>query len=243
MEGSLALAIQLSLYQDLVTVGEDAEDHEMLVDFLIPILKTYPSEMGISATSAAIQIHGGYGFCGDFPVEQYYRDIRIDPIHEGTTGIQAQDLLGRKVNMKKGKAYELYLGEVRKTVAEATAYPELEKQISALESSVRLMKELTEELLTKKVQVTNEAFLADSVLYLEFMSYIAIAWQWLKMMTASVRGLADQPSDSDKAFYKGKIYAGRYFYDYELIKIHSLAIRLRSDDKVTVEASREYFED
>ncbi|HWQ76594.1 MAG TPA: acyl-CoA dehydrogenase [Syntrophomonas sp.] len=243
MEGSMALAIQLSMYQDLVTVDENAEEHEMLTDFIIPMLKTYPSEMGILATSAAIQIHGGYGFCGDFPVEQYYRDIRIDPIHEGTTGIQGQDILGRKISMKNGKAFQLYINEVEKTIAEAKNYPELEKQIKALESAVQLMKDLTALLLAKKAQITNEAFLADAVLYLDFMSQIAIAWQWLKLMTAAAKALKGQASDQDKAFYQGKIYTGRYFYDYELTKIHSLAIRLSSDDKVTVEMASEYFED
>ncbi|MBP1761843.1 MAG: acyl-CoA dehydrogenase [Firmicutes bacterium] len=243
MEGSLALATQISLYQDLVTVEENAEENEMLADFLIPVLKTYPSEMGILATSAAIQIHGGYGFCGDFPVEQYYRDIRIDPIHEGTTGIQGQDILGRKVSLKKGKAFELYVNEVEKTIAQAKAYPELGKQTDSLQVAVQLMKDLTAELIAKKARITNEAFLADAVLYLEFMSQIAIAWQWLKLMIASVRALKSEPSDQDKAFYQGKIFTGRYFFDYELIKIHSLAIRLRSDDKVTVEMTREYFAD
>ena len=243
MEGSLALAMQISLYQDLVTVEENAEENEMLVDFLIPILKTYPSEMGILATSAAIQIHGGYGFCGDFPVEQYYRDIRIDPIHEGTTGIQGQDILGRKVGMKKGKAFELYVNEVEKTITQAKGYPELGKQTASLEIAVQLMKDLTAELLAKRAQITNEAFLADAVLYLEFMSQVAVAWQWLKLMTASVKALKSEPSDQDKAFYQGKIYTGRYFFDYELIKIYSLAMRLRSDDKVTVEITREYFAD
>ncbi|NLW92529.1 MAG: acyl-CoA dehydrogenase [Syntrophomonadaceae bacterium] len=243
MEGALALGIQLSVYQDLITVGENVEENEMLVDFLIPILKTYPSEMGILATSAAIQIHGGYGFCGDFPVEQYYRDIRIDPIHEGTTGIQGQDILGRKVSMKQGKAFELYIQEIEKTMIEAKTFAELEKQVSSLESAIGLMKDVTAELLAKKSKISNEAFLADAVLYLEFMSQIAIAWQWLKLMTVSIKSLKEPATDRDQAFYQGKIFAGRYFFDYELIKIHSLAIRLLSDDKVTVEITREYFED
>lgn len=243
LEGSLALATQLSLYQDLVTAGDNAEEHEMLIDFLIPILKTYPSEMGILATSAAIQIHGGYGFCGDFPVEQYYRDIRIDPIHEGTTGIQGVDILGRKVSMKNGRAFQLYIAEVEKTIATAKAYPEFEQQVSALESAVQMMKDLTSELLARKSQISNEAFLADAVLYLDFMSQIAIAWQWLKLMTVSAKVLKAQPAEKDKAFYQGKIFTGRYFFDYELIKIHSLALRLRSEGKVTVEITREHFVD
>lgn len=243
MEGSLSLATQVSLYQDLVTVGENRAENELLVDFLIPILKTYPSEMGVLATSAAIQILGGYGFCGDFPVEQYYRDIRIDPIHEGTTLVHGQDILNRKVSMKQGKAFELFVNEVEKTIAAAKDSPELANQLSALENAVQLMKDITADLLARKERLSREEFLADSVLYLEFMGLIAIAWQWIKMMHAAIVALNNQVSDQDKYFYQGKIYTGRYFFDYELIKIDSLATRLSSDDKVTVEISKEYFED
>lgn len=240
MEGSLSLALQVSMYQDYENVGIDKAENGMLVDFLIPILKTYPSEMGILATSAAVQILGGYGYCGDFPVEQYYRDIRIDPIHEGTTGIQGQDILGRKVSMNKGQALQLYIAEIEKTIAAAGEYDELKPYIKALEEAVQLMKDLTAELLTKKSSVSKDAFLADSVLYLDFMSQIAIAWQWLKQMTAAQAGLQ---KGTDDAFYQGKIHTGRYFYDYELTKIQSLALRLHSDDKVTVAMMKEYFED
>lgn len=241
MEGSLSLATQVSLYQDLISVEENADENQMLVDFLIPILKTYPSEMGVLATSAAIQIHGGYGYCGDFPVEQYYRDIRIDPIHEGTTAIQGQDILGRKITMNKGKAYDLYIDEIKKTIIASKAYPELEKQTVALENAIKLMQELTSELLAKKEEISREEFLADSVLYLDFMSQIAIAWQWMKIMITAVNALKSDLEEQETAFYQGKIYTGRYFFDYELTKIESLAIRLLSNDKVTVEIKRNHF--
>ena len=241
MEGALSLALQVSLYQDYENVNIDPEEYGMLVDFLIPILKSYPSEMGVLATSAAIQILGGYGYCGDFPVEQYFRDIRIDPIHEGTTGIQGQDILGRKVSMNGGKAFALYLGEVEKTIAQAMVHPELARFIKALQEALQLMKDLTAELLVKKTSISKEAFLADSVLYLDFMGQIAIAWQWLKQMTAAQIALKN--GTVDPAFYQGKIFTGRYFFEYELTKIESLATRLRSDDRVTVEISAAYFND
>ena len=243
LEASLSLAMEVSYYQDMELVADDHEDYTLLIDFLIPILKTYPAEMGILSTSAAIQILGGYGYCGDFPVEQYYRDIRIDPIHEGTTCIQGQDLLGRKISMKDGKAYALYQAKLNETVKEAGQYPELAVFVTELNKAIALMKDLTTELSTKKNSISREAFLADCVLYLEFMGQITMAWQWLKQMVAAVKGLAGNPMDSDKLFYKGKLYTGQYFYDYELIKIHSLAARLRADSRVTVDMSKEYFED
>jgi len=241
LEGSLALAVQTSLYQDLELVGENKEENALLADFLTPILKTYPSEMGILACSAAIQIHGGYGYCGDFPVEQYYRDIRIDPIHEGTTYIHGQDILARKVSMQNGKAFKLFQAEIDKVVVEAKKFAELDKNVKQLEAALLLMNELTDELYAKKANISKEAFQADAVLYLELMGNITIAWQWLKQMVVAQAKL--NSGSTDKAFYEGKIITGRYFFEYELVKIHSLAIRLRSDEKVTIEMTDENFED
>lgn len=105
VEGSLSLLFQCGIYEDLehVTEGEERENYNLLLELLTPVAKTYPSEMGILSCSAGLQILGGYGFCEEFPLEQLYRDVRIHPIHEGTTGIQGMDLLGRKMTMKKAR--------------------------------------------------------------------------------------------------------------------------------------------
>jgi butyryl-CoA dehydrogenase len=106
-----------------------------------------------------------------------------------------------------------------------------------------LMKDLTEALSKKKNAISKEAFLADSVLYLELVSIITIAWQWLKQMNVAVDALKSSTLEHDKRFYQGKIYTGQYFFDYELVKIYSLDQRLRSDDRVTVDITKEFFED
>ncbi len=126
VEGSLALIFQCAQYVDLarVTEGEEKERYELLLDLLTPVAKSYPSEMGILSVSQGLQCLGGYGYCDEFPLEQYYRDVRIHPIHEGTTGIQGMDLLGRKVVMKNGKALFLYLAELEKAIAAGRAIPD-----------------------------------------------------------------------------------------------------------------------
>jgi alkylation response protein AidB-like acyl-CoA dehydrogenase len=128
VEGSLSLLLQCSKYADLQKVSSDDEKEKftLLLDLLTPVAKTYPSEMGILSISQGLQCFGGSGYCDDYPVEQYYRDARINPIHEGTTGIHGIDLLGRKVLMKNGKASELYLAEVRAAVEEAGRFSKLE---------------------------------------------------------------------------------------------------------------------
>ena len=142
-EGSLSIILQCAMYTDLAKT-EDAEKkarYELLLDLLTPVAKSYPSETGIISVSQGLQILGGYGYCQEFPMEQYYRDIRIHPIHEGTTGIQALDLLGRKVVMKDGQALRLYFEEVHATIQSATPYEELRPYAERLtEALERLQK-------------------------------------------------------------------------------------------------------
>jgi len=124
VERSLSLLLQCCKFADLekVTTGDEKEIIGLLMDILTPIAKSYPSEMGILSVSNGLQCFGGYGYCDVFPLEQYYRDIRIHPIHEGTTGIQGIDLLGRKVIMHNGKAFTLFIEEVKKTIDNTRNY-------------------------------------------------------------------------------------------------------------------------
>lgn len=246
-EGGLSLAIQVSKYLDLakVTTNEaDKEKYTMLVDLLVPVVKTYPSEAGILAASAAIQCLGGYGYCQDFPVEQYYRDIRIDPIHEGTTGMQGQDILSRKITMGKGKAMEYF-------VAELTAAIEITQDIIELQPLAKQLAEVLQELLNVTQYLLSlsalgkvEEFLADGVLYLEMFSLVTVAWQWLLQAITARQALQNKQTmlESDAIFYQGKIFTCRYYFSYELNKIYGLAKRLSSSEAITVEMDSKYLQ-
>lgn len=242
VEGSLSLLMQCSLYHDMekVTQGEESENYNLLLELLTPVGKSYPSEMGILSCSQGLQILGGYGYCDEFPLEQYYRDVRIHPIHEGTTGIQAMDLLGRKMTMKQGKAGQLYLKEARKTIQEAGG--ELKPYADALSSALSQLEHVTMHLLGIAAKGNPERFLADATLYLEFFSIIAIAWQWLLQAVSARKALAKGDLlPSDVNFYQGKLYTCRYFFGYELPKIKGLAERLTNDDGLTLEIKNDYF--
>ena len=244
VEGSQSILVQCAYYHDMekVTEGEEHENYGLLLDLLTPIAKTYPSEMSNLTTSAAIQIHGGYGFCEEFPVEQFYRDTRIHTIHEGTTGIQGIDLLGRKVKMKNGKAYNLFLGEVDKTIKIAEAIPALAGQTAELKKAIENLKVVTKHLLDISAKGDNALFLADGTLYLECFSIIAIAWQWLLQATIADKALKGDVSADDKVFYTSKLYTMKYFFGYELPKIEGLIKRLMNGDGLTVEMPPELFD-
>ena len=245
VEGSLALIFQCARYVDLtlVTEGEEKERYELLLDLLTPVAKSYPSEMGILSVSQGLQCLGGYGYCDEFPLEQYYRDVRIHPIHEGTTGIQGMDLLGRKAVMKNGKALFLYLAELEKALAAGRAIPECAPAAEALAAAVETLKEVTTSLTGIAMKGEIELFLADATLYLELFGTVAIAWQWLLQAVTAAKALAANPAEEDIAFYRGKIHTCRYFFAYELPKISGLAARLKeSGDGITVAMKPEWFE-
>lgn len=246
VEGSLSLLMQCSFYHDMekVSEGEQKEDYNLLLELLTPVAKTYPSEMGILSCSQGLQILGGYGYCDEFPLEQYYRDVRIHPIHEGTTGIQGLDLLGRKMTMKKGKAGMLYLAEVRKAIQAAQADERMKPCAGELEKALSKLEGVTAHLIGIAMKGDPELFLADATLYLELFGIIAIAWQWLLQACAADKALTGgNLSEGDVNFYTGKIYACRYFYGYELPKIEGPAKRLTNGDGLTVEMKNEYFEE
>jgi len=244
-EGSLGLLVQCAKYADLASVltGEEKEKNELLLDLLTPVAKSYPAEMGLLSISAGLQCLGGSGYCDDYPLEQYYRDARIHPIHEGTTGIHGLDLLGRKVMMSGGKAYKLYLEEVQGNIREAEKFKELESYAQKLKQSLEILQKVTAHLMEVGKKETPELFLADATLYLEFFGIASVAWQWLVQAIAIVETLRNNPDGVEANFYNGKFFAFRYFFEYELPKIESLAKRLMNSDGLTVEIKPDYFSD
>jgi len=245
VEGALSLVIYTGKLVDLVSVteGKEREQYEMLLDILTPIVKTYPSEMGIISTSQAIQCMGGYGYTDDFTTEQYMRDVRIHPIHEGTTGIQGMDLLGRKITMKGGAAVKSYISEIQKTVNEAREYPELSGYAESLTGAVELWQKVIGELIQFALKGESDRFLADASIFLEFSGIICIAWQWLIQGIEIRKQLQNKNSGYSPEFLEGKMCTLKYFYLYELPGIYALEKILRNSGGFTAAVNPEYFED
>lgn len=241
-EGAFALLMYTSKLADVAHVaeGETKERAQLLLDLLTPIAKSYPSEMCCLSTSAAVQILGGAGYTTDFPVEQYYREARIHPIHEGTTGIHGLDLLGRKISINNGKAAQIFFEEVSKTLAEATSIDELKPLAEQLQKTLGKAQQVTAHLLGLAQKGEIEKYLSDATLYLELFGLITIGWQWLKQAIIAQQNLVEA-HDADHDFYQGKIMAARYFYEYELVKADSLIKRLSSPDQVTIDMQTEWF--
>ncbi len=242
VEGSLSLVNQCLKYYDLEKLmdGEEKEKMYLLLEILTPIVKTYPSDAGIVSVNNAMQILGGYGFTMDFDLQQYYRDIRIMSIYEGTSGIQSLDLLGRKIPMQHGKAFQLLITEMEKSVAAAREFSELNVYADHLHTAIETYKSTLLHLQQFAMNGEVEKYLADASLFMELSGIVTIAWQWLKQATVAQKAI--QSNDTSKqslAFYESKIETMKFFFKYELPKNISLSITLRNPETITIKGEKE----
>jgi alkylation response protein AidB-like acyl-CoA dehydrogenase len=244
-EGALSLLMQCSKLVDLqkVSEGEQKEKYSLLLDLLTPIAKSYPSEMGILAISQGLQCFGGSGFCDDYPLEQYYRDARIHPIHEGTTAMHGMDLLGRKVTMKGGAAFDLFLEEVNRAIKTAEQFRELRPYAGQLGAALEQLQDITKRLQEILAEKGIEYYMADATLYLELFGIVAIAWQWLLQGITVQKQCSGDEKKAASGFFQGKMYTLKYFYTYELPKMAGLISRLELADGLTLEVTSDQFDD
>ncbi|HKK79383.1 MAG TPA: acyl-CoA dehydrogenase, partial [Phaeodactylibacter sp.] len=196
-------------------------------------------EKGREAVDDGLQVLGGYGFCDDFVLQQYYRDIRIMAIYEGTTGIQSQDLLGRKVTMQKGKALEYLAAEVQKDIKAAMTYDELKPYAAKLGEKLQLTQKVLGKLMPFAMKGQYERYLSDATLFMQFMSTVVVAWQWLKMGTAAKQAMVTGDDTYGTAFLEGKVHTLKFFYKYELSKVDSLADILMDGEVLTILEEKE----
>jgi butyryl-CoA dehydrogenase len=232
VEGALALSLYCSFLVDrreIATEEKERTELALLLDLLTPIAKSWPSEFCLEANKHAIQILGGYGYTRDYPVERLYRDNRVNSIHEGTHGIQALDLLGRKVRMQGGKALSLLLETIRTTVGEARSSQPLQNYARRLEDACECVHETTGILTAKAADGETNLALANAGIYLDTLGHLVIAWLWLRQANVAVAALKDCEGP-DRSFYEGKLRACRYFFIYELPKVALQARLLASLD-------------
>ena len=237
VEGSMNLVFKAAKYYDLQhNSTDDKEKHKYhtLLEMIIPVVKTYPSEAGIYSINNGLQVLGGYGFCSDFILQQYYRDIRISSIYEGTTGIQSQDLLGRKMMLNNGEGAKLLLDEIKMTIEKAGQDDELKKWASSLNDQLDQSQKILFHLMPFALKGDYERFLADASIFMEFFSLILVGWSWLEIGVATKHALSSNNSTLDSKFYQGKLDALEYFYVYELPKTKGLAEILLHPSSVTI---------
>lgn len=245
VEGGLAMNLYCARLVDEQNTAPDAEVRRranLLLELLTPIAKSWPSQWCQEANSLAIQVHGGYGYTRDYPVEQFYRDQRLNPIHEGTHGIQAIDLLGRKVRMEGGAALQVFNERVAATLSSARSVGgEWRAAADALAATGRRLDAVIETLYgAGDLDVT----LSNASAFLEAFGHYVIAWTWLEQALCATRavdagGAGLHPDE--RAFYDGKLQAARWFLRWELPKVGPMIDALASLDTCALEMRDTWF--
>lgn len=232
VEGGLALILYCARLVDEEKTADDAAARAqatLLLDILTPIAKSWPSQWCLEANNLAIQVHGGYGYTREYDVEQLYRDNRLNPIHEGTHGIQALDLLGRKVVMQQGAALALLSTKIRDTLARCDD-PAL---VTALASRWDRLEQVTALL---HQAGDPELTLANASVYLEAFGHLVMAWIWMEQAIAARRAV-----QTDVDFYAGKLQACQWFFRWELPRVDAQLDLLAALDVTTLHMQDNWF--
>ena len=236
-EGGLVLIARVSYYADLAAHAPDAAERarcELLLDLLTPVAKSFPAERGFEANALAIQIHGGYGYSSEYLPEAWLRDQKLNTIHEGTTGIQALDLLGRRAVARGGAALAALGAEIAATCARARTAGVEPAWIAAVERAATVIAGLTAELAGRGLAGSPEAMVLHATDYLDLFSTAVIAWQWLDLAAIAEQALAGPlprgRASRDAGYYRAKLAAAQYWIRTELPRIDHLAALCRDGE-------------
>ena len=214
VEGSLALLVQCAHYAD-----QADRRSQLLLDLLTPVAKTFPAERGFESNALAVQVHGGYGYTSEYLPEAWLRDQKLNTIHEGTSGIQGLDLLGRKVVAENGAALVALGEEIEGACARAARAGVEASWIADVRKAAERAAEVTMQLAAKGLAGDREGMLLHSTDYLDLFGAVVVAWQWLLQAAAAKEGQARR----DEPFYRGKLRAAQHFIKADLPRVHALA--------------------
>lgn len=223
VEGALSLVLCAARYADVSEHGADDAARRrarLVLDLLTPVAKTFPAERGFEANALAVQILGGYGYTAEYLPELWMREQKLNSIHEGTTGIQGLDLLGRKVVAGGGEALSAWADDVNAAVTRGREAGVNPLWCDALEGAVHDVGGLTMELGARGLSGDVLGMLGHSADYMDLFSTVCVAWQWMLQATAAKRGL---DGAADDGFYRGKLHAAQYWFATELPRIAHLA--------------------
>ena len=241
VEGSLALTLFCALLYDryLVETNESSkEEINLLLELLTPVAKSWPSEFCLEANKHAIQVLGGYGYTKDFPLERFYRDNRLNPIHEGTHGIQALDLIGRKIFANEGKSFIFLLTLVKETISKAKKDAELKIFGDQLDASIMQLESVVESIKLKRKNSSDYLALSSAGIFLDAFGLILIGWMWLKQGIIVFEKLRVEDTNP---FYLGKKSTIKFYFNHDLPKARERLDFISRFDSSFVEMESNWF--
>ena len=243
VEGMRSFIYYGALLLDKVNCAADNEErayHQGLLDLLTPVLKAYCTDRGFEVCSEAVQVYGGYGYTREYPVEQCWRDNRLNPIHEGTNGIQAMDLLGRKIWQDQSHGLQLLMQEMQVDLQAATT-DRCQQWALSLSETLQQAVKVTQSLGKSLMEGDPDKTLANASCYLHLFGHIMVAWMWLRQANAASHALGSANTDDERNFYQGKLQAAQYFFHWELPTVAQDLVLLRNQDDTCLNMKSEWF--
>jgi hypothetical protein len=213
VEGMRSLLYYVGYCEDMKVISDDdaqIEKYQGIIDVLIPIAKGYVTDKAFDVCNLGMQVYGGYGFISEYPQEQLVRDCRITMIYEGTNGIQAMDLLGRKLGMKKGKPIMDLFGEIQKTIADAKKVASMESYALKLEAAANKLGEVAMHMGATAMSPKVMNAFAFAHPFMEAAGDVVMAWMLLWRAVVATSKL-DKAKKKDRPFYEGQLKSAEYF--------------------------------
>lgn len=238
-EGSRALAMWAAILVDLSRKSPDAEEKqwaEDVVGLLTPVIKGYFTDKGYENATNAQQVYGGHGYVKEWGMEQFVRDSRIAMIYEGTNGIQALDLVGRKLGANGGRGIQAFFKHIEEEIKDAEGIEGLDTFTGSLDKGLKSLQRATMWLMQNGMQNPDNAG-AASVPYMHIFGLVAIGLMWLKMAKVSTAALAE--GSDNASFHENKLITGRYWMNRRMPEIRGLLTELEAgaDDMMALDAA------
>jgi hypothetical protein len=257
VEGMRMLIYYLSYYQDIMEVSKDPAEKEeatAFVELLTPIAKAGNSDAGWLVTAEAIQVYGGYGYCQEYPVEQFARDIKVFSVYEGTNAIQSLDLTIRKILMNKDyRNFTVFKNRVAATLAKAKGVVD-EKYIALVERGIKKTDEVVEMMKAQLASKNMGAILANATVFQQSMHMMVLAWLHLESLTITVpkmkalvggvKGAERRKllaENTEAAYYSGRVLSAQFYISSEFPKFFGKAECMINNDVAPVAATSEVF--
>jgi len=242
-EGMFALLAYAAFLGDKERYSPDDAERRAatdILDVLTPVCKAYGSEASYDSIVLAIQCYGGYGFSEEFPLAQMLRDCKVFPIYEGTNGIQAMDLLGRKVVMKGGEAFKAVLAEISKTIEQASRLGPLNDMADKVAAALNEVGDTTAQLAGIAMGGNIELYISSATAYLSMFSRLVLSWLFLWQSTVAQKAL-ESAGAADQRYYKGKLATARFYLNNELPHLHATAQILKSGERTALDFDEAWF--
>ncbi|MBN1574595.1 MAG: acyl-CoA dehydrogenase [Deltaproteobacteria bacterium] len=261
-EGLRALTYYTSKCEDLSLALDDPEEREKwhgMVELLTPVIKACGSDIGFQVADQSIMVHGGYGYTKEYPVEQILRDVKLSAIYEGTNGVQALDLVGRKLGQKKGENFKNLIGEINKFIREAGNNGRISGLVDKLKEGVKILTDTSEFFAACGREGKFLVPIGNAYPFLNLMATIMLSWMlaWQakiagERLDALTKEKGVDPNnwikwaeflndDRNAAFYSGKLAAAKYFINNVMPKAEAIAKAIKTEDLSIMEIAEVSF--